>query len=78
MPRTGVSTTRATQLSRARGAGTQKRTAVSATQRTAAAGGQWRIIEGKSGSMEFSERHGEWICGVILVFLYMAFMLAGA
>lgn len=77
MPRTGASTTRATQLSRARGVGTQKRTAVSATQRTEAAGGQWRIIEGKSGSMEFSERHGEWICGVILVFLYMVFMLAG-
>ena len=77
MPRTGGSTTRATQLSRARGVGTQKRTAVSATQRTAGAGGQWRIIEGKSGSMEFSERYGEAICGGILVFLYMVFMLAG-
>jgi len=77
MPRTGVSTTRATRLSRARGASTQRQTEGSVIRRTAGAGGQWRIIGEKSGSMEFFERRGEAIFGVIVVFLYMVFLMGG-
>ena len=74
MPRTGGSTTRATRLSRARDAGTQRRTVGSATRQTGDADGQWRIVGGKSGSMEFFERNGEAIFGSILVFLFVVFM----
>jgi hypothetical protein len=41
------------------------------------AGGQWRIIEEKSGSTVFFERRGEAIFGGILVFLYMVFLMGG-
>lgn len=74
---TGGSTTRATRLSRARDAGTQRRTVGSATRQTEDAGGQWRIIGEKSGSTVFFERRGEAIFGGILVFLYMVFLMGG-
>ena len=77
MPRTGNSTTRATRLSRARGASTQKRTVATATHQTEDAGGQWRIIGEKSGSTVFFERRGDAIFGGILVFLYMVFLMGG-
>lgn len=77
MPRTGNSTTRATRLSRVRGASTQKRTEATATRQTEDAGGQWRIIGDKSGSTVFFERRGDAIFGGILVFLYMVFLMGG-
>lgn len=77
MPRTGGSTTRATRLSRVRGASTQRQTVGSAIRPTEDAGGQWRIIEEKSGSTVFFDRWGDAILGSILVFLYMVFLVGG-
>ena len=77
MPRTGGSTIRATRSSRVRGASTQRQTEGSAIQKTEDAGGQWRIIEEKSGSTVFFERWGDAILGSILVFLYMVFLMGG-
>ena len=77
MPRTGGSTTRATLLSRVRGANTQRQTEGSVIRPTAGAGGQWRTIGEKSGSTVFFERRGEAIFGGIVVFLYMVFLMGG-
>jgi hypothetical protein len=49
----------------------------SAIHPTEDAGGQWRIIEEKSGSTVFFDRWGDAILGSILVFLYMVFLMGG-
>lgn len=77
MSATGGSTTRATRLSRARGASTQRRTAGTATQKTVGAAGQWRTIKGSSGSMGISENDWDKIVGVVIVALYIIFLMGG-